>query len=55
MQGSEERDFRPGHFYDPSVRGFDSYFLLGDTADLLLDTVKGTLKDIEAVLVEMSS
>lgn len=44
MRNSEERDLREGHFYDPSVRGFDSYFLLGDTADLLADTVRDALK-----------
>lgn len=35
---------RGGFYYDPSVRGFDSYFLLGDTADLLNDTVRDALK-----------
>lgn len=44
MRNSEERDFREGFYYDPSVRGFDSYFLLGDTADLLADTVRDALK-----------
>lgn len=41
---SNERDLRKGFFYDPSVRGFDSYFLLGDTADLTYDTVKNYLR-----------
>lgn len=50
-----ERDFRSGHFYDPAVRGFDSYFLLGDTADLLLDTVKGILKIGDSGLVGSAS
>lgn len=44
MFNSEERDFREGYFYDPTVRGFDSYFLLGDTADLVADTVRNALK-----------
>lgn len=44
MINSEERDLRQGFYYDPSVRGFDSYFLLGDTADLLADTVRDALK-----------
>ena len=50
-----DRDLRQGHFYDPAVRGFDSYFLLGDTADLLLDTVKGRLKIGDSGLVGSAS
>lgn len=51
MLNSEERDLRQGHYYDPSVRGFDSYFLLGDTADLLADTVRDALKIGDTALV----
>lgn len=50
-----ERDFRQGLFYDPSVRGFDSYFLLGDTADLLNDTVRDALKIGDTALVGSAS
>lgn len=55
MRDGEEYDLRQGHFYDPSVRGFDSYFLLGDTADLLLDTVKGRIKIGDTGLVGSAS
>lgn len=55
MRRSEELDLREGHFYDPSVRGFDSYFLLGDTADLLADTVRGALKIGDTALVGSAS
>jgi hypothetical protein len=55
MQSSEEKDFREGHFYDPSVRGFDSYFLLGDTVDLLADTVRGAVKIGDTALVGAAS
>lgn len=51
MRNSEERDLREGFYYDPSVRGFDSYFLLGDTADLLADTVRDALKIGDTALV----
>lgn len=51
----EERDFRQGLFYDPSVKGFDSYLLLGDTVDLLADTVKGALKIGDTGLVGSAS
>ena len=46
MQNSEEMEFRQGHFYDPLVRGWDSYFLLGDTADLTLDTLRGSAVEV---------
>lgn len=39
-----ELDFRDGFFYDADVKGFDSGFWKGDTADLLADTVRGALK-----------
>ena len=55
MINSEEYNLREGHFYDPSVRGFDSYFLLGDTADLALDTVKGAVKIGDTGLVGAAS
>ena len=43
------------HFYDPTVKGFDSYFLLGDTVDLLADTVRGALKVGDTALVGSAS
>lgn len=55
MRNSEEYDLREGHFYDPVVRGWDSYFLLGDTADLLADTVRGALKIGDTALVGSAS
>ena len=55
MRSSEERDLREGHFYDPSVRGFDSYFLLGDTADLTLDTIRGVVEVGDTGLVGSAS
>lgn len=55
MLESEEYDLRQGHFYDPTVRGFDSYFLLGDTADLLADTVRNALKIGDTALVGSAS
>lgn len=44
MRSSEERDFREGLVYDPYVKGFDSNFWKGDTANLLFDTVKNRIK-----------
>lgn len=44
MIRSEERDLREGLAYDPAVKGFDSNFWKGDTANLLADTVKGAIK-----------
>lgn len=55
MTESEEYNLRGGHFYDPVVRGFDSYFLLGDTADLLQDTVRGGIKLGDTALVGSAS
>lgn len=55
MLNSEEYDLRSGHFYDPTVRGFDSYFLLGDTADLLADTVRNAIKIGDTALVGSAS
>jgi len=43
-QRSEEKDFREGLVYDPAVKGFDSNFWKGDTANLLFDTVKNNIK-----------
>ena len=43
---------RENFFFDPTVKqAFDSYFLLGDTADLTFDTVKGLLKIGDSGLV----
>lgn len=44
MQRSEEMDFREGLVYDPAVKGYDSSFWHGDTANLLFDTVKNAIK-----------
>lgn len=41
---SEEIDFREGLVYDPGVKGFDSNFWKGDTANLLFDSVKNAIK-----------
>lgn len=44
MLYSEEIDLREGLVYDPAVKGFDSNFWKGDTANLLADTVRGAIK-----------
>lgn len=44
MQRSEEHDFREGLVYDPYVKGYDSNFWQGDTANLLNDTVRNAVK-----------
>lgn len=44
MRESEEIDLRDGLVYDPAVKGYDSNFWHGDTANLLSDTVKNTIK-----------
>lgn len=56
MQQSEERDFREGLVYDPRVKGFDSSFWSGDTANILFDSVRQALKIGDTGLVgSMSS
>lgn len=56
MIRSEEFDLREGLVYDPAVKGFDSSFWKGDTADLLNDTVRGAIKLGDTALVgSMSS
>ena len=44
MIRSEEIDLREGLVYDPAVKGFDSNFWKGDTANLLFDSVKNRIK-----------
>ena len=44
MQRSEEIDFREGLVYDPKVKGFDSSFWKGDTANMGFDTVGNTIR-----------
>lgn len=44
MQRSEEIDLREGLVYDPAVKGFDSSFWHGDTANQTFDTVKNIIK-----------
>ena len=55
MQRSEERDLREGLIYDPAVKGYDSSFWKGDTANLLADTVRGALKIGDTGLVGSAS
>lgn len=55
MQFSEEYDFREGLVYDPAVKGFDSNFWKGDTANLLFDTVKNAIKIGDTGLVGSAS
>lgn len=55
MTRSEEIDLRNGLVYDPAVKGFDSGFWKGDTADLLNDTVRGALKLGDTALVGSAS
>lgn len=43
MLRSEEIDLRDGLVYDPAVKGYDSNFWAGDTADLTMDTVKNAI------------
>jgi len=54
LQGSEI-DLREGLVYDPAVKGYDSNFWDGDTANLLVDTVKNTLKIGDTALVGAAS
>lgn len=44
MRRSEEIDLREGLVYDPYVKGYDSNFWKGDTANLLFDTVRSAIK-----------
>lgn len=55
MQESEELDLREGLVYDPAVKGFDSNFWHGDTANLLFDTVRNALKIGDTGLVGSAS
>ncbi len=55
MQYSEERDRREGLVYDPYVKGFDSNFWKGDTANLLFDSVKNRIKIGDTGLVGSAS
>ena len=55
IQRSEEKDLREGLVYDPAVKGFDSNFWKGDTANLLADTVKGAIKVGDTGLVGSAS
>lgn len=55
MQKSEELDFREGLVYDPAVKGSDSNFWKGDTANLGFDTVKNTIKIGDTGLVGSGS
>ena len=55
MLFSEEKDMREGLVYDPAVKGFDSNFWKGDTANLLNDTVRGALKLGDTGLVGSAS
>lgn len=55
MQSSESRDFRPRLVFDPYVRGADTDFWQGDTANLTVDTVKGSMKVGDTGLVGSAS
>ena len=44
MLRGEELDLREGLVYDPYVKGYDSNFWQGDTANCLADTVRGAIK-----------
>lgn len=55
MIRSEEIDLREGLLYDASVKGFDSNFWKGDTANLLADTVRGAIKIGDTALVGHAS
>ena len=55
MLRSEEIDLREGLVYDPAVKGYDSNFWKGDTANLLADTVKNAIKIGDTALVGSAS
>lgn len=55
MRESEEIDFRDGLVYDPYVKGYDSNFWKGDTANLTVDTVKSTIRIGDTGLVGSAS
>jgi len=44
MRYSEEQNLRQGLVQDPYVRGFDSSFWKGDTANLTFDTVRNAIR-----------
>jgi hypothetical protein len=44
MRDAEELDLRESLVYDPGVKGFDSSFWKGDTANLTFDSVRTTSK-----------
>lgn len=52
---SEEISLRDGLLYDAAVKGFDSSFWKGDTANLLADTVRGAVKIGDTALVGSAS
>jgi hypothetical protein len=55
MRRSEEINLREGLVYDPAVKGYDSNFWKGDTANLLSDTVKNSIKIGDTGLVGSAS
>jgi hypothetical protein len=55
MQFSEEINQRRSLFQDPYVRGFDSTFWKGDTANLVFDTAKNRVKIGDTGLVGSAS
>ena len=56
MQRSEGLDFREGLVYDAAVKGYDSNFWSGDTANGIFDTVRNAIKIGDTGLVgSMSS
>src|SRR3990167_6651208 len=55
MIRGEEIDLRDGLLYDAAVKGFDSNFWKGDTANLLADTVRAAVKVGDTGLVGHAS
>ena len=55
MQRSEEMEFRDALVYDPYVKGYDSNFWKGDTANLTFDSVKNAIKLGDSGLVGSAS
>lgn len=55
MIRSEELDLREGLVYDPAIKGYDSNFWKGDTANLTFDSVKNAIKVGDTGLVGNAS
>jgi len=55
MRYGEEQNLRQGLVQDPYVRGFDTSFWKGDTANLLFDSVRNAIKIGDTGLVGSAS